>query len=87
MGYFVPMVPVIQAGLARGGGWARLTPADGSHTLRRADAHPCAFNDRVMLAMALVSQACFPSNGGWAQLNLGPLCGSLQRSRAQDSVA
>jgi len=39
-------------------------------TLVPADAHPCAFNYPVMLAVVSVIQARHASGGGWARLNL-----------------
>jgi len=39
-------------------------------TLVGADAHPCALNYPVMLAVVLVIQAGLASGGGWARLNL-----------------
>lgn len=39
-------------------------------TLVGADAHPCAFNYRVLPAKVSVVQAGLVSHGGWARLNL-----------------
>jgi len=44
--------------------------ANGSHTSCRADARPCALNQRVSLAKVSVIQAGFASEGGWARLTL-----------------
>lgn len=43
---------------------------EGRLTLHGADAHPCALNHLVMLAVVSVILAGLASGGGWARLML-----------------